>query len=86
MGIAIESETETEILNPMCSTQNSQGQVTYQGIQPKQLLSCYQPKGTYATREPGASFRCQTVRPKRGLLLEAVTVSADGLALSAASV
>lgn len=30
MGIAIETETETGILNPMCSTQNSQGQVTYQ--------------------------------------------------------
>lgn len=30
MGIAIETETDTEILNPMCLTQNSQGQVTYQ--------------------------------------------------------
>lgn len=52
-------------------------------------LSCYQPRSTYATREPGVGFRCQTVmlsqgqdqcRPqktggtKRGLLFEAVAV------------
>lgn len=77
MGIAIETETETGILNPMCS-QNFQGQVTYQ------LSSSFHATSQEHLCDQGTGAQlqvsdCQAEKRPLPRLLEAVTVSAGGV-------